>query len=510
MNYKLGAIVIGRNEGERLRRCLESMVLSCDRLVYVDSNSSDNSVELARSLGVEVLELDLSRPFTAARARHEGYLRLMALYPDTEILFFVDGDCEVFENWIALALAVLNDRPNIAVICGRLRERHPEQSVYNRMCELEWDMPVGEATSCGGISCMREQAYRQVGGFDPSVPAGEEPELCDRLRKAGWKILRIDADMAWHDAAITKFWQWWRREFRTGYGGLDVQRRFGLQDFASINRSARIWTVGWLLAMVGVGTFGWFLVNGSFAIKAAGLMFLLLPVQMLRVAWKGWRRGLAVWDSLAYGGLVMVSKWPQILGQLKNIREINLVKRASLTEYMTVHASEFAWLADLKRYPPRPWLSEQSIWAIAVHRFGRRMDRRPPGFKKQLMTLFYWRLFRLVETVTSISLPKEAEIGPGLRIHHFGNIFIHPDVRIGANCTLRQGVTIGNRVPDGPVPVIGNDVEFGAYAQVLGGVTVGDRAKIGAMSVVLTDVPTGATAVGNPARIVRSVNINQE
>jgi len=96
----------------------------------------------------------------------------------------------------------------------------------------------------------------------------------------------------------------------------------------------------------------------------------------------------------------------------------------------------------------------------------------------------------------------EARIGPGLRIYHFGNIFIHSQVVIGRNCTLRQGVTIGNRVSDGPAPLIEDDVDFGAYAQVLGNVRIGSGAKIGAMTVVLCDVPAGATAVGVPARIL--------
>lgn len=161
------------------------------------------------------------------------------------------------------------------------------------------------------------------------------------------------------------------------------------------------------------------------------------------------------------------------------------------------------WLADRRRLATRhPFVHEQSAWAIRLYRFGQSIDRRPDGFGKRLREKLYWPLFRLIETITGISLPKGVEVGPGLRIWHFGGIFINPDVRIGANCTLRQGVTIGNRVPDGPVPVIGDDVEIGAYAQILGGIHIGDGARIGAMAVVLIDVPDGCTAVGNPARIV--------
>jgi serine O-acetyltransferase len=158
--------------------------------------------------------------------------------------------------------------------------------------------------------------------------------------------------------------------------------------------------------------------------------------------------------------------------------------------------------ADLSRYPIRPFLKEQSIWAICTYRYGRRVLNRKRGSIRTLQLKFYWMMFRIVETLTGISLPVEARIGPGLRIYHFGNIFIHSRSVIGRNCTLRQGVTIGNRSEDGSAPVIEDDVEFGAYAQVLGNVRIGKGAKIGAMTVVLCDVPAGATAVGIPARIV--------
>jgi serine O-acetyltransferase len=161
------------------------------------------------------------------------------------------------------------------------------------------------------------------------------------------------------------------------------------------------------------------------------------------------------------------------------------------------------WTADLQRYGlQRPFLKEQSIWAVWVYRFGRRIDRRSQGIARRWMTAWYWLLFRLVETAVGISLPKSAAIGPGVRIWHFGGIFLHPAVTIGANCTLRQGVTIGNREAGGAVPVVGDDVEFGAYAQALGGIRIGNGCRIGAMSLVLCDVPDGATAVGIPARII--------
>jgi serine O-acetyltransferase len=155
--------------------------------------------------------------------------------------------------------------------------------------------------------------------------------------------------------------------------------------------------------------------------------------------------------------------------------------------------------ADLARYGARPWLREQSVWAVAIYRYGRWADDLH-GPARLLAGRIYWAVFRLVETLTGISLPKSAYVGPGLRIHHFGGIVIHDDVVIGRNCTIRHGVTIGERETGGPLPVLEDDVDLGAYAQILGGIRVGRGARIGAMAVVLKDVPTGARVVGNPAR----------
>jgi serine O-acetyltransferase len=156
--------------------------------------------------------------------------------------------------------------------------------------------------------------------------------------------------------------------------------------------------------------------------------------------------------------------------------------------------------ADLGRYPRRAWVREQSVWAVAVYRFGR-WGEEQDGLTRIVAGRAYWFAFRVLETLLGIGISKNVIIGPGLRIHHFGGIFVADGVRIGRDCTLRQGVTIGNRVEDGPVPVLGDGVDLGAYAQVLGGVTLGDGCRVGALSVIVHDVPPGATAVGLPARV---------
>jgi GT2 family glycosyltransferase len=212
----VGVVVIGRNEGERLQRCLASLPQGV-RVVYVDSGSTDGSPALAARANAAVVVLDPSAPFTAARGRNAGLERLRAEYPELEFAQLIDGDCLLSASWLEAALTALRAESRLAIVCGRRREQHPDASVYNRLCDMEWDALVGETNECGGDALVRVEALAAVGGFRAAMIAGEEPELCFRLRAAGWKIRRIAAEMTLHDAAIHRFGQWWTRQVRAGY-----------------------------------------------------------------------------------------------------------------------------------------------------------------------------------------------------------------------------------------------------------------------------------------------------
>ena len=170
---RLGVVVIGRNEGKRLRECLESVRPTTERIVYVDSGSTDGSVGLAESLKVLVANLDLSLPFTAGRARNEGLACLREKWPDIRFVQFVDGDCQLDPNWFNPAIDALEGDEKLAAVCGRLRERYPDASIYNRLCDFEWNTPVGQVKSCGGNALIRTASLEQVGGFNPLLIAGE-------------------------------------------------------------------------------------------------------------------------------------------------------------------------------------------------------------------------------------------------------------------------------------------------------------------------------------------------
>jgi glycosyltransferase involved in cell wall biosynthesis len=310
-----GVVIIGRNEGERLERCLASARSAAQRVVYVDSGSSDGSAAEARATGAEVVELDLSRPFSAARARNEGFARLRLTQPDVEFVQFVDGDCELAPGWLERGAAELARWPELAAVCGRLRERFPEASIYNRLCDREWDGPAGEVAECGGIAMYRVSSFLAVGGFDGSVPAGEEPELCHRLRQEGWKIVRLPDDMGWHDAAMHRFLQWWKRQVRAGYGALDIARRFGLPQYARQVVRARRWVVGWGLAVAGGAAAALLTRDAVLGLVIAALATCGVLLQAARLATREFREHGQWRIALAYGCLTALGKWPQVLGQ---------------------------------------------------------------------------------------------------------------------------------------------------------------------------------------------------
>ncbi len=340
--HDLGVVAIGRNEGERLGRCLLSLaeVAPGVAAVYVDSGSTDGSVERARSLGVEVVELDMTRPFSAARARNAGFERLKAIAPGLRYAMFVDGDCEVAAGWLERAKAEMEARADLVVVCGRRRELFPERSIYNRLADLEWDTPIGLALACGGDSLVRAEAFERVGGFDPTAAAGEEPELCQRLRQAGGTVRRIDAEMTRHDLGMTRFRQWWRRQYRTGYNGLDILTRFPGKDqlFArDLNRS-RLWAIGWPFGVIAVGVAGLAIGGPVVALVAALLAASTLGLQILRLAIKIRPRVDTPRTALAYGMLTMVAKWANLVGQVGYMLDRRRGKMARLIEYKAVES----------------------------------------------------------------------------------------------------------------------------------------------------------------------------
>ena len=325
----IGMVVIGRNEGLRLVRCLKSVPDGIP-VVYVDSGSTDGSVAAARELGAEVVELDMSIPFTAARARNAGVDRLAEIPAAARVEFvqFIDGDCELVPGWTDVAYAKLTDDAGLAVVAGRLRERFPEASIYNRLCDLEWDTAVGPTDACGGIAVVRLEAFREVGGFRPTLIAGEEPELCARMRASGWRLERLPTDMALHDAAMTRFRHWWARAVRAGYAYTEVSAL--LRDgptpiWRREVRAIRAWGVLLPLAIILSVIFaGWW-----------GLVLLALYPLLALKTYRFARRRWSARDAALYAGFCVLAKFPQARGQWRYLWGRIVRRPSKIIEYKT-------------------------------------------------------------------------------------------------------------------------------------------------------------------------------
>ncbi len=314
----LGAVAIGRNEGERLLTCLRSLVGRVGRVVYVDSGSTDGSVDAARALGAEVVQLDLSRPFTAARARNAGIATLMDGPACPAFVQFVDGDCEVVPGWIELAADRLAADPGLAAVAGRRRERHPDASRYNRLIDAEWATPVGPARAIGGDAMLRADALAAVGGYREDLIAGEEPEMCLRLLRAGWRIERLDAEMTRHDAALMRFGQWWTRARRAGHAFAEGAALHGAgpeRHWVAETRRALLWG-----AALPAGV-----VAGAAVTPAAAALLLAYPLQIARLS----RR-----MGLEQAAFTTLGKLPEAMGAIEyHLRRSRLGRPRGLIEY---------------------------------------------------------------------------------------------------------------------------------------------------------------------------------
>jgi hypothetical protein len=322
-----GIVAVGRNEGQRLKRCLTSIAGGQHPCVYVDSGSTDGSLDLARQYPVEVIALDPATRMTAARARNAGLAHLMQRRPDLRFIQFIDADCVLAADWLEIGLRRLLAKPELAAVAGRRCERHPNATVYNHLMAIEWDTPLGATETVGGDCLLRCDAFERVGGFRADLICGEEPELCYRLRADRWQIERIGMNMTVHDAAMTRFRQWWRRCVRGGWayaeGAVIYQDK---QRMASVRRiaSAVVWAGLVPAATIGISIFGtmWAAVMlGCYPLLAGKI---LVSKRCQQYPWAS--AGL-------YALACIVSKWPELQGQMTFVGRQVFNWQSGLIEY---------------------------------------------------------------------------------------------------------------------------------------------------------------------------------
>lgn len=306
---KIGLVIIGRNEARNLELTLPRLPASLQAVVFVDSDSSDDSVKIAKANNVDVTELDMSKPFTAARARNTGFQEIIKKHTELEYIQFLDGDCELDPDFLEKALVHFQENTNVGIVVGRNRERFPEKTVYNSICDVEWNTPVGEIDGCGGIFLIDRTTFESVDGFDESIIAAEDTELCLRVREKGYKISRIDVEMSLHDANMTSVKQWWVRSLRAGHAFADCRYRYkNKPEKMFVRESQRSWIFGayFFLVLAIMVILDWKFI----------ILFLFYPIQMIRI-----RRGLPVripeYQRTPYAVSCALAYVPQFFGQMK-------------------------------------------------------------------------------------------------------------------------------------------------------------------------------------------------
>jgi GT2 family glycosyltransferase len=319
---RIAAVVIGRNEGPRLERCLSSVLGHALPIVFADSGSNDGSAALARGMGVAVVELDRSTPFTAGRGRNEGLAEVLRQDPNVAYVQFVDGDSEMVASWFERARSTLEARPECAVVFGRYRERDPQRSLCTRLYAIAEDPRLGDPNVCGGIAMMRVAAFRQIGGFNPRMLNLEDRELCLRLHKAGWQVQRLDVAMATHEATMAGFGQWWSRRIRGGHARAEQVALHGYlprQWSRDELRSAWFWAIrefwsGWCWGLIlpAVALAGARPTRGLSLSLFAGYAALFSNIyRRLRGL------GFSSPDARLYAASCVIAKFPQVVGQLR-------------------------------------------------------------------------------------------------------------------------------------------------------------------------------------------------
>ncbi|WP_164659686.1 glycosyltransferase family 2 protein [Tropicibacter sp. Alg240-R139] len=303
---EVALVMIGRNEGDRLKRALDAAQGQAARIVYVDSGSTDDSVAAARAAGADVVELDMSTPFSAARARNAGFYHLDH-DSSPALVHFIDGDCALVPGWVEAAVAHIETDPQLAVVTGWRSEIHRDASVYNQMCDHEWRRPAGPITACGGDMLVRAEAFRRVGGFSPHVIAAEDDEFCQRLTAAGWRLERLPLDMTRHDAAMTHFSQWWRRAVRAGHGFAQVG---DLHDGYFRTEKSRVLLFGLILPLIALFGTAW-------SMWVPGMVLGLYALSYMRTVAGLQNERLPPAEARKHALFLTLSKFPNLLGMAK-------------------------------------------------------------------------------------------------------------------------------------------------------------------------------------------------
>lgn len=522
----VSVIVIGRNEGERLRRCLASVQgadwhhLAHD-IIYVDSGSTDDSLQIAQKAGAACLALNDESP-CAAKARNLGWRHAQG-----EFILFLDGDTRLAPGFVRAALDALKNE-TLCAAWGHRRESDPGQSVYTKVLDLDWVYPVGPALYFGGDVLIRRCALEQVNGFDPSLKAGEEPELCARLRSHHWCIEHLDVPMTDHDLAVRSFRAYALRCYRSGIAYAEVAHRMKrMGDGLWQREAARDLRHGVLYALYPFVLAIAFLTHG-----AAGLALLALAaLVVLRSAWQcRWKAPGQPLLCLQYAIHSHVQKLPALAGQLAWRRaqasrsEIALVEykdeadqqkqRSSVLKKVLVATLSPAARLSQKVVPPwiRMWSfvrlqaaigqplhpSNVVLGKVDVHGTGRVTIGQG--------TLIYPGVYLETQGTGSIEIGNRVVLSSGVHIVAFERVVLDDGCMVGEYSSIRDAnhrpsdVSIRDSGYDSASIHIGRNVWIGRGVAVLKGANIGSHSIVGANAVVTRPLQENSRSAGVPAR----------
>lgn len=521
----VSVVVIGKNEGERLVRCLNSVSQAqwdtlTHELIYVDSQSSDGSVAKAAGLGASTLVVTDAPP-CAAKARNLGWQHARGTY-----ILFLDGDTVLHPNFVRLALHRLRDSAELCAIWGHRRESRPEQSIYTRVLDLDWVYPVGQTLYFGGDVLVRRQALAGVQGFDPSLKAGEEPELCARLRNAGWTIEHIDAPMTSHDLAITTWRAYWLRAWRSGIAYAEVARRAQLQgdvlwqhEAARDMRHGMLYTASPLLL-----AFAWW-IHPLAALAMVLAAAILVARTASRCAWKAPGQTLLCWQYAVHSH---VQKIPAFFGQLKWHQSQRQQRDIGLVDYkQTESAGRFGvkrLLADgltpvarlWNRFGVDRWMR---LWSLArlQARLGAHIDASnvvlgpvevhgSANIQFGRGAMIYPGCYLETQGHGRIDIGDNVVLSRGVHLVAFEHIRIGDGVMVGEYSSLRDAnhrtgtPDLRHSGHDSAPITVGANVWIGRGVTVLKGVHIGSGAVVAANAVVNRPVHDADLVAGVPAR----------
>jgi len=307
MQSDIGIVIIGRNEAARLDATFKPVISTSYSIIYVDSASTDTSLQIAKNYNLATLYLSDDACLCAARSRNAGFKELHKMVSTLEYVQFVDGDTVLFPEWIEQAYAFLKENPHVAVVEGVLEEKEPRSSFSKRIFQMEWEHQKGEVQATGGNCMIRRKAFSEVEGYNEHLVAGEEPEMCYRMREKGWKIYNLGIPMGVHDSAHESFLPLLKRMMRTGYSFQQLSLLHkGKKERLFYRENLSNWVYGGLLPLLILLFLPWYP-------WVSGALLMVYPLLFIKI-YTHLNNPWSPANKASYALFCIVSKFPGFIG----------------------------------------------------------------------------------------------------------------------------------------------------------------------------------------------------